>query len=234
MLKRLLALPLTLCVCTTGFAAGMDDDPLLSMVKIDKLEVHENKNGNPWALKADAWLGRDLNKLWIKAEGEYHDGETEEAELQLLYSRAITPFWDLQLGARRDFRPEPQRDWFALGINGLAPYLFEVDAALFFGEEQRFAARLDAEYEYLITQRLILIPELEANLYSKEDEELGIGRGLSDLTLGLRLAYVIRREFEPYVGYSWTGLYGDTADYAEAADEDTSSGAWVAGFKAWF
>lgn len=232
MLKQLL--PLALCASSTAFAAGMEDDPLLTMVKLDKLEVHETDDGNPWAWKADAWIGRDLHKLWLKTEGEYHDGETEEAELQLLYSRAITPFWDLQLGARRDFKPEPERDWLAIGVNGLAPYMFEVDAALFFGEDERMAARLDAEYEYMFTQRLVLIPEMEANLYSKADEELGIGSGLADLTLGLRLAYEVRREFAPYVGYTWTGLYGDTADYAEAAGGDSRSDAWVAGIKAWF
>jgi copper resistance protein B len=232
MLKRLLLL--ALCVPAVAIAAGMEDDPLLAMVKIDKLEVHETDDGNPWELKADAWIGKDLHKLWLKTEGEVHEGETEEAELQLLYSRAISPFWDLQVGARRDFKPEPERDWLAIGINGLAPYLFEVDAALFFGEEGRSAARLDAEYEYMFTQRLVLIPELEANLYGKEDEELGIGSGLSDLTLGLRLGYEIRREFAPYIGYTWSGLYGDTADYAEAAGADTQSRAWVAGIKLWF
>lgn len=232
MLKRLL--PLALFLPTASFAAGMNDDPLLAMVKIDKLEVHETDDGNPWAWKADAWVGKDLNKLWFKTEGEYHDGETEEAEVQLLYSRAISPFWDLQVGGRRDIKPEPERDWLAIGVNGLAPYLFEVDAALFFGEEERIAARLDAEYEYMFSQRLELVPELEANLYSKADEELGIGSGLADLTLGLRLGYQVRREFAPYVGVTWTGLYGDTADYAEAAGGDTSSSAWVAGIKAWF
>lgn len=232
MIKQLLVL--TLCLPAAVFAAGMEDDPLLTMVKIDKLEVQDTNDGNPVALKADAWLGKDLNKLWIKAEGDYNDGQTEEAELQLLYSRAITPFWDLQVGARHDYKPEPERDWLAIGINGLAPYMFEVDTVLFFGKDNRAAARLDAEYEYLFTQRLVLIPEMEANLYSKKDEALGIGSGLSDLTLGLRLAYEFRREFAPYVGYTWTGLYGDTADYAKSAGADTRSGAWVAGFKAWF
>ncbi|MGM0595210.1 MAG: copper resistance protein B [Pseudomonadota bacterium] len=235
MLNRIVLPMLALGFSATVHAMGVEDDPLLAMVKLDKLEVHENSDGpNPWSWKADAWVGRDLHKLWLKTEGEYHDGETEEMELQLLYSRAITPFWDLQLGARRDFKPEPERDWLAIGVNGLAPYLFEVDAALFFGEDSRAAARLDAEYEYLFSQRLVLIPELEANLYSKADEELGIGKGLADLTLGLRLAYEVRREFAPYIGYSWTGLYGDTADYAEAVGSDTSEGAWVAGIKAWF
>lgn len=233
MIKRIL-LPLALCVATTAHAAGMEDDPLLAMLKLDKLEVHETDDGNPRAWKADAWVGRDLNKVWLKTEGEVVDGETEEGEVQLLYSRAITPFWDLQLGARHDFRPEPKRDWLAIGINGIAPYLFEVDAALFVGKEGRSAARLDAEYEYLFTQRLVLIPELEANLYGKEDEALGLGKGLADLTLGLRLGYEIRREFTPYIGYTWTGLYGGTADFAETAGAETQSRAWLAGFKAWF
>lgn len=234
MLKQFITLPLALSLSATSFAASMGDDPLIAMVKVDKLEVLETDGGNPWALKADAWVGKDLNKLWLKTEAEYHDGETEEAELQLLYSRAISPFWDLQVGARRDFKPEPERNWLAIGINGLAPYMFEIDATLFFGEDERVAMRLDAEYEYMFTQRLVLIPELETNLYSKKDEELGIGSGLANLTLGLRIAYEIRREFAPYVGYTWTGLYGDTADYAEAAGGDTSSDAWVLGIKAWF
>ena len=235
MLKRLILSLLAFGFAVTAHAMGVEDDPLLAMVKLDKLEVHDNSDGpNPWSWKADAWLGRDLHKLWLKTEGEYHDGDTEEMELQLLYSRAITPFWDLQLGARRDFKPEPERDWLVVGVNGLAPFLFEVDAALFIGEGERLAARLDAEYEYMFTQRLVLIPEMEANLYSKDDAQRGTGNGLSDLTLGLRLAYEVRREFAPYIGYSWSALYGDTADYAEAAGIDRRSGAWVAGFKGWF
>jgi len=221
-------------VTSTLFAAGMEDDPLLAMLKIDKLELHDNHDTTPWAWKADAWIGKDLNKVWLKTEGEVRDGETEEGEAQLLYSRAITPFWDLQLGMRHDFKPEPKRDWLALGVNGIAPYLFEVDAALFVGKQGRSAARLDTEYEYLFTQRLVLIPEMEANFYGKEDPALGIDRGLADLTLGLRLAYEIRREFAPYIGYTWTGLFGGTADYAEAAGNDNQSRAWVAGVKLWF
>lgn len=233
MFKRLL-LMLAMCVNSTSFAADMEDDPLLSMLRIDRLEVHDRNDTNPWAWKADAWLGKDLNKLWLKTDGEVVDGEPEEGEAQLLYSRAIAPFWDMQLGVRHDFKPEPKRDWLAIGINGLAPYMFDVDAALFVGKQGRSAMRLDAEYEYLFTQRLVLIPELEANLYGKKDMELGIDKGLADLTLGLRLGYEIRREFTPYIGYTWTGLYGGTADYAEAAGDDTQSHTWVAGFKAWF
>jgi len=103
------------------------------------------------------------------------------------------------MGVRHDFKLEPKREWLAVGMNGIAPYMFKVDAALFVGKQGRSAMRLDAEYEYLFTQRLILVPELEANLYSKEDTELDVDKGLADLTLGLRLAYEIRREFTPYL-----------------------------------
>jgi copper resistance protein B len=136
---------------------------------------------NPLAWEAEAWLGKDLNKLWLKTEGELLKGETEEAELQLLYSRAISPYWDLQLGWRGDMQPTPNRNWAAISLKGLAPYFFEVDASLFIGQSGRTAARLSAEYEMLFTQRLILSPEL------------GIESGLSNISTGLRLRYEIRR-----------------------------------------
>ncbi len=233
MMMKVLILPVLLCVSVTSFAMG-EDDPLIAMFKLDQLELRDTDAGNTTAWKADAWAGYDLNKLWLKTEGEYHQGETEEAELQLLYSRAHSSFWDAQIGVRRDFRPHPRRDWAVFGIKGLAPYLFDVDLALFVGEEGRSAARLDAEYEYLFTQRLILSPEAEINVYGKEDPELGRGAGLSDITLGLRLRYEIRREFAPYLGVQWFGLFGDTADFTEAAGGDTREMMGVAGVRAWF
>ena len=233
-MKQTLLLPILLCFSAAALAMGIEDDPLIGMLKIDQLEVRDTDAGNVTAWKADAWLGKDLHKLWLKTEGKYHEGKTEDTELQLLYSRALSPFWDVQAGWRRDQRPTPTRDWLALGIMGLAPYLFETDLALFIGEGGRSAARLDAEYEYLFSQRLVLTPEVEMNLYSKDDPELGIGAGLSDVSLGLRLRYEIRREFAPYIGIHWSGLYGGTADYAKAAGGDTTESVWVAGFRAWF
>lgn len=233
-MKKRLLLPVLLCLSGSAFAMGVEDDPLLGMLLVDQLEVRDTDAGNVTAWKVDAWFGRDLRKLWLKSEGEYHEGETEEAELQLLYSQALSAFWNVQAGWRHDERPAPTRDWLAFGIKGLAPYLFDVDVALFAGEGGRAAARLDAEYEYLFSQRLILTPSLESNLYSKDDPELGIGAGLSDVTLGLRLRYEIRREIAPYVGLQWTGLYGDTADFAEAAGGDSRETVWLAGIRAWF
>lgn len=232
MMKQLI-LPVLLCVSTASFAMG-DDDPLIAMFKLDQLELRDTDAGNVTAWKADAWAGYDLNKIWLKTEGEYHEGETEEAELQLLYSRAYSSFWDAQIGFRRDFRPLPVRNWAVFGIRGLAPYMFDVDLALFLGEEGRSAVRVDAEYEYLISQRLILSPEAGLNIYGQHDPELGLGAGLSDITLGLRLRYEIRREFAPYLGVRWTGLFNKTADFTEAAGGDTHEVMAVAGIRAWF
>ena len=215
-------------------AAASKDDPILTKVLIDQLEMRVTDGPNPWVLDAQAWIGRDLNKLWFKTEVEAVDGNTEEAEIQALYSRAIAPYWDLQAGWRRDIRPTPSRDWFAIGVEGLAPYWFEVDAAAFVGEGGQLAGRLKAEYEWMFTQKWILSPEVEMNLYSRNDEAAGIGAGLSDMELGLRLRYEVRREFAPYIGVNWTGKFGNTADFARDEGEDTSDFQFVAGIRAWF
>ncbi len=232
-MKRITVALLAMGLSLPVFAGGKDD-PLVTKVMIDQLETRITDGPNPLVLEAEAWAGYDLHKFWFKTDVERVDGETEEAEIQLLYSRAIAPFWDFQAGWRRDIKPKPDRDYLALAFKGLAPYLFEVDAGLFIGESGRVNARLDAEYEYMLTQRWVLAPELTMNLYSKDDAERGIGSGLSDLSLGLRLRYEIRREFAPYIGVNWSKQFGDTADFAEAEGEDTSDTQIVAGIRAWF
>ncbi len=232
-MKRITVILLAMGLSLPVFAGGKDD-PLVTKVMIDQLETRITDGPNPLVLEAEAWAGYDLHKFWFKTDVERVDGETEEAEIQLLYSRAIAPFWDFQAGWRRDIKPRPDRDYLALAFKGLAPYLFEVDAGLFIGESGRVNARLDAEYEYMLTQRWVLAPELTMNLYSKDDAERGIGSGLSDLSLGLRLRYEIRREFAPYIGVNWSKQFGDTADFAEAEGEDTSDTQIVAGIRAWF
>ena len=226
----------SLLLSINAFAAGMEDDPLLTMVKIEKFEVQDADSGEhrPGILDGYVWIGKDLHKLYIKTEVERVAGDNEEAEVQLLYSRALYPFWDLQLGWRRDFDPRPDRDWLAIGMQGIAPYMFEVDAAFYVGESGRLAARLDAEYEYMFTQRWVLSPELEINAYSKDDFGRGIGSGIADMSAGLRLRYEIRREFAPYVGINWHKVFGDTADLAEAEGEETSDTQLVMGIRAWF
>ena len=219
---------------STTVYAGAEDDPLLYKVMVEQLEYREADGDNQLVFEGEAWIGKDLNKFWFKTEVERVDGDTEEAEVQFLYSRAIAPFWDLQVGWRHDIKPKPDRDWLALGFKGLSPYLFEVDAALFVGESGQINARLEAEYEYMFTQKLILSPEIEVNLYSKDDEDVGVGSGLSDMEFGLRLRYEVRREFAPYIGINWTKKFGQTADFARDEGEDTSDTQIVIGIRGWF
>ncbi len=214
--------------------AGMNDDPLLVMGKLDRFEIRDTDGPDPLAWDAQGWIGKDLKKLWFKTEGERVDGETEDFEVQALLDRAIAPYWDFQVGWRGDFRPKPRRDWLAIGVQGLAPYFFEVDAAFFVSDSGRTSARLDAEYEMLFTQRLILTPEIEINLFGRDDSAVGVGSGLSDIEAGLRLRYEIRREFAPYVGVNWWRKFGGTADFARAAGEDAQDAQVVAGIRAWF
>lgn len=217
-----------------GVYAAALDDPLLYKVMIDQFEYRAGDGADPLVLDADAWVGFDLNKIWLKAEVERISGDTEEAEVQLLYSRAIAPFWDLQVGWRHDIKPTPNRDYFALGFKGVAPYQFEVDAALFVGESGQVALRLDAEYEYMFSQKLILSPEIELNLHSKDDIAIGVGSGLSDMALGLRLRYEVRREFAPYIGVNWSRKFGQTAGLAKAEGESDSDVRFIAGIRMWF
>lgn len=215
--------------------AMTDDDPLVFMAKLDQLEVRKADGKDPIVAEGHAWLGHDLNKLWFKFDAEKVGAELEELETQLLYSRAIAPYWDLQVGWRRDHKPsDEKRDWLAVGINGVAPYFFEVDAQLFFGENGRAAARLKGEYELLFTQKLVLIPEIQANAYTDNDPAIGIGSGLSDVSAGLRLAYHLRREFAPYVGVNWSRKFGQTADFARDEGASVQDTQLVLGVRAWF
>src|SRR3546814_370278 len=156
-------------------------------VMIDQLEarIHDGRDGYLW--DAQGWYGGDINKLWIKTEGEGSFGErTEEAEVQALWSRAITPWFNFQAGLRYDFRPDPERGHAVVGVQGLVPYLFEVDVAAFVSDEGDVSASLEAEYDLLITQRLILQPRAEVNLAVQDVRELGVGSGVNDVELGVR------------------------------------------------
>ena len=215
--------------------ADMGDDPILGKVMIDQLEIRSTEGDDPVVLEADAWIGKDLHKAWFKADVERVDGETEQAEVQARYSRAVAPYWDFQLGWRHDFEPDEEtRDWAVLGLRGLAPYFFDIDAALYVGENGRTQLSFDTEYEMMLTQRWVLSPELQVNLYGKSDPVLGQGSGLSDLELGLRLRYEIKREFAPYIGVNLESKFGGTADFAKDEGEDSSDVQYVAGIRAWF
>ncbi len=165
----------------------------------DKLGVAYDRNEQT-SLQWDGqfWIGRDLNKLWIKSEGDRLNGSTD-AKIEAFWSHTISPFWDLQLGARRDFGTGPKRNWAAFGVQGVTPYGIETEITGYVGGSGRTALALKAEYDLLLTQRLILTPEIEASLYGKNDEARGVGSGLSDASFSLRLRYEVTREFAPYV-----------------------------------
>ena len=220
-----------------GSMVGMDmrDDPATAILLLDRLEyVHPHDGGNAMAIDGQAWYGKNLDKLWLKFEGERADGRLQDMRTEALWSHAVAPFWDTQLGLRHDFGAGPDRTWAAFGIEGLAPYWFETEAMLYVGQGGRTAARVSFEYEARFTQRLILQPSLEANFYGRDDPQRGIGSGLSDVEAGLRLRYEIRREFAPYVGVVWQQRFGRSRGYARSLGESADDLQFVAGVRVWF
>jgi copper resistance protein B len=212
----------------------MDDAATLAMLKLDRFERAATDSGPATAWKADAWIGGDFEKILLRSEGEHADGEFEHADAELLWSHAIAAFWDTELGLRRDFGSGTHRSWAAFGVQGLAPYWFEVGATAYIGDAGRTALRVEVDYEMSLTQRLILQPRLEFNAYGKDDPAAGIGSGLSDAEFGLRLRYEIRREFAPYVGVEWSRSFGDSADFARAGGRDAGDTRFVVGLRIWY
>jgi copper resistance protein B len=207
----------------------------LSKTMIDTLEVRPDRGPDGYAWEGEFRYGGDINRLVVKSEGEGAFGERlEEAEVQALYSRAIGPYFDLQAGVRQDFQPRPRRTYATVGFEGLAPYWFEVEGALFLSNKGDVSARFEGSYDLRFTQRLILEPRVEVNLEAQDVPALGLGAGLSDAEVGLRLRYEIRREFAPYVGVHYERKFGDTADLARAAGEDRDELRVALGVRAWF
>lgn len=204
------------------------------MVLIDQAEwrVRDGKDGFAW--NGEAWWGGDDNRLVVKSEGEGAGGDLEDAELQLLYSRAISPYFDLQAGLRQDFQDGPKRTYAAVGFEGLAPYWFETEGAVFLSNKGETFARVEGSYDLRLTQRLILQPRAEMNFSVQDVPELELGSGVTDIELGLRLRYQVTREFSPYVGVTYGRKFGGTADYAKAGGEDDTETSVVIGVRTWF
>ncbi len=210
-------------------------DVRTTAVILDQLETTFADGESGYAWDAQGWSGGDINRFWWKSEGEgaFGDG-VEEAEVQALYSRAIRPFFDVQTGVRQTYRPEGDRTDLVLGIQGLAPYWFEVDAAAFLSNKGELTARAEAEYDQRITQKWIVQPRAEVVLSAEDIPELSIGSGLSSLQLGVRVRYEIRKEFAPYIGVEWTRRFGDTRDFLEAEGRSAEETRLVVGIRTWF
>lgn len=236
-MTRSYILPLLLLLPKLAFAQGgiqLMDKHVFYMLDVEELELTTFGDSHDYAWDADFWAGTDLNRLWIKTKGEAAAGGNDHAELQILYSRAIAPFWNLQAGIRHESEPKPEQNSAVLAIEGLAPYGFEVEAELLMAEGGQTTLRMRTNYELLLTQRLILTPEAEITAYSTSDVSRGLGSGLGRIELGLRLRYEYRREFAPYIGLYRVSLRGQTGDLAVSGGHKADDIELVAGIRFWY
>jgi copper resistance protein B len=211
----------------------MEDDASLGMVRLDRFEWRATDDGDALSWDAEAWYGNDRDKAVLSTEGERIHGD-HGGRAELLWDRVVGRWWQLRTGVRHDFAAGPSRTWAAFGVHGLAPYRFEVEANAYVGEQGRTALRLSGAYELLITQRLILQPNVELDWYGKDDLTNGIGAGVADAELGFLMRYEIRREFAPYAGIVWVRRFGRNADIALDRGDDPNNLQFTVGLRAWF
>jgi copper resistance protein B len=202
-------------------------------VLFDRLEWQGGDSGG-FTLENTSWFGGDINRLWIRSDLDSDDGDLESGSVDALWGRSFSRWWDFVLGMRQDFRPGDPQGWAAVGIQGLAPQWFEIEATAYVGAEGRTRAEFEVEYDVLLTQRMKLQPIIDLDLYGKDDPERGIGAGLSSLEAGIRVRYEIRREFAPYVGVTWDRKLFGTADRARERGEDAGRVRVAFGLRAWF
>lgn len=213
----------------------MGDESNFAVLMVERLESTHSSTDNATVWDMQARFGNAYDKAVLKSEGDASQGKLGDARTELLWSHAISTFWDAQAGVRNDSGSDrPSRNWFAFGVQGLAPYWFDVEATAYVGPAARTAFRFSASYDLLLTQRLILQPRLEANLYGERDAEANIGSGLSNGSAGLRLRYEITRQFAPYIGVERAQYFGSSADLIEAAGGNRGETRAVAGVRLWF
>jgi copper resistance protein B len=202
------------------------------MANLFEYQAHSGGGGYRW--EGMGWYGGDINRFVAKSEGQgsKRDG-VESAEIQALYSRAVSPYFDLQAGVRQDFKPHA-RTYLTVGTEGLLPYWFDVQGAVFLSTKGELLGRLEGTYDFRLTQRLILQPRAELNFSAQNTRATRTGSGLSDAELGLRLRYEISRQFAPYIGVSFDGKTGGTAAFARAAGQDVHTTSFVVGIRTWF
>ena len=210
------------------------DDHITYKALFDQLEWQYIHGAQGLRWDTNTWIGGDLSRIWIKSEGEAVDGIVDDADLRLLYGRSFSRWWEWVAGVRQDFRPSPSHTWFTVGLHGLAPQWFEIDAMAAIGPNGHTSARLEVEYELLVTNRWILQPLVELSLAGKDDPDRGIGAGLSTGEVGFRLRYEVRREVAPYAGVVWHRKLFGTADFARTEGKDIGGWHVVAGLRTWF
>ena len=216
-----------------GFSPVGDDAVYFHPI-MNQMEGRFGDGAGEFRWDGEAWVGTDFNKLWLKSEGSLHGGAVADGQHEVLYDRPVTTYFDLQAGLRADLDSLPGRTWAAFGIQGLAPYSFEVSATAYASDGGHYAAKLGGLYDLLITQRLILQPQIELNFYTKADPVREVGQGLSHLDSGLRLRYELSRKFAPYVGVTYESKFGRTADFASNGGGPVNELRFALGLRAWF
>lgn len=212
------------------------DDQIFAHALLNQFENRANGPDNKLRWDGEAWIGKDMSKLWLKSEGFSDNSTVSDGDHEALYDRPIprTRYLDAQVGVRADLDSGPERTWAAIGIEGLAPYYFQFAPTLYIRDGGNMAGRLSGSYDLLLTQRWIAQTEVEINFYSKDDPSRRIGSGLSDLDTGVRLRYEIRRKFAPYIGFAYNGKYGNSATYSHQAGGATSEPSFVFGLRLWY
>ena len=213
---------------------AVHDRSLHYFALFDQLEWQASGETSGLNVDAKGWVGRDRDRLWFRAEGNGEDGRVGDAQAHLLYGRQVSRWWDVVAGIRQDVQPGPAQTWAAIGVQGLAPYRFEIEATAYVGGSGRTQARFEVEYELLVTNRLVVQPQLEAEIFGRSDAARGIGAGLSATDFGLRLRYEFRRELAPYLGVTWQQKHGKTADLAREAGNAAAGARFAAGLRLWF
>jgi copper resistance protein B len=213
---------------------SVHDDAVNFFALADELEWQRGDGASSFVWKARGWVGKDRDRLWFRSSGEAEEGGLGAGSVEALYGRMISPWWDVVAGIRQDVRPGDPQTWAAIGLQGLAPYWFHVEATAYVGASGRTRFELETEYEVLLSNRLIVQPLVELDIYGKDDPDRGIGAGLSEIETGMRLRYEIRREFAPYIGVVWNQKLLGSADFAREAGERVSSARVAVGLRLWF
>ena len=227
------------CLRSTPAAGQVMDNHIYRLVLFDQLEYRRIAGAHPIGWDMVGWIGGDFTRLWVKSEGRHSTRSGGgEVEVQALYSRLIAPFWEFQAGLQMDTRYGPGLDrtriQAVIGLEGLAPYWFEVEPALFVSQAGDVSARVTTTYDMFLTQRLLLQPRVDISAAVQEVPEFRVGSGLNEVGLGFRLRYEIRREWAPYLGVRWVRLAGATAGLARLAGEEVSEFGLVGGLRLWF
>ncbi|MCP5179587.1 MAG: copper resistance protein B [Pseudomonadales bacterium] len=202
-------------------------------LRVERLESSVDKQGDG-AAEFSAWWGGDWRRWSVNADLDQAPGEPLEGDAGLLYGVAVSPFWDVKGGLRRAWTSHGERTWMVIGMQGLAPYWFEINAELRFGESAGAGVNLEITYELLLTQRVVLQARGEANAWTGTDRQLASGRGISDGNVGLRLRYEFSRQFGLYAGVEHSTSWGTTARLRRDSGAHAKTTRWIGGLRFWF